>query len=501
MALRAMFGLMILAWFGAACSGRDGPDTTVVVGSKKFTESVILGEIVAATARSLNLSADHRDQLGGTRVLYNALVHGEIDCYPEYTGTLIHEIFAGQDLKNRADLEAALRADGLVLGPALGFNNTYAIGVTRDTARRYALRRISDLKEHPELVFGFNNEFMDRADGWPGLREYYQLPQQNVTGLDHDLAYRGLESGSIDVMELYATDAEIRYYDLVVLEDDRGYFPRYDALLVCREELRQRAPTFWRAVQRLEGSISEAEMVAMNAAVKLDRKPETAVAVEFVNTHCGSDLAWEKEGFGERLLGRTLEHLTLVGISLLAAILLAIPLGILAARWRAVEQPLLALVGIIQTVPSLALLVFMIPLLGIGAPPAVVALFLYSLLPIVRTTHAGLRGIPLSIRESAEALGLSAWARLRRVELPLALGSILAGVKTSAVINIGTATLAALIGAGGYGQPILTGIRLDDTTLILEGAVPAALLAIVAQLFFEGLERWLVPRGLRLRSE
>ena len=158
---------------------------------------------------------------------------------------------------------------------------------------------------------------------------------------------------------------------------------------------------------------------------------------------------------------------------------------------------MLGAVGLIQTVPSLALLVFMIPLLGIGAGPAIAALFLYSLLPIVRSTHAGLTGISPQLRESAEALGLPPGATLRLVELPLASRSILSGVQTAAVINVGTATLGALIGAGGYGQSILTGIRLADTRIILEGAVPAALLALLVQGLFELLERALVPKGLR----
>jgi osmoprotectant transport system permease protein len=181
------------------------------------------------------------------------------------------------------------------------------------------------------------------------------------------------------------------------------------------------------------------------------------------------------------------------------ALLVAIPLGIFAAKFRAIGQVVLAVAGLIQTIPTLALLVFMIPLFGIGSKPAIFALFLYSLLPIVRNTYAGLGDIPPAIRESAAALGLPPGARLRRVELPMASRAILAGIKTSAVINVGTATLGALIGAGGYGQPILTGIRLDNISLILQGAVPAAVLALVVQGLFELLERVLVPKGLRLK--
>jgi osmoprotectant transport system permease protein len=189
--------------------------------------------------------------------------------------------------------------------------------------------------------------------------------------------------------------------------------------------------------------------------------------------------------------------LALVAAALLAAIAVAIPLGVLAARWRGVGRAVLGVVGVVQTIPSLALLVFMIPVLGIGAAPAIAALFLYGLLPIVRNTHAGLTGIAPELRESALALGLPSWARLRLVELPLAAPAILAGVKTSAVITVGTATLGALIGAGGYGQPILTGIRLASVPLILEGAIPAAALALLAQGAFDLAERAVVPRGLR----
>jgi osmoprotectant transport system permease protein len=224
------------------------------------------------------------------------------------------------------------------------------------------------------------------------------------------------------------------------------------------------------------------------------------VAANFVAQRGGrapGDPAAQRESWAGAVPERTREHLMLVSLSLLAAILVALPLGILAARRPGLGKVVLAAVGVVQTIPSLALLVFMIPLLGIGAPPAITALFLYSLLPIVRNTHAGLVGIAPAVRDSAAALGLSRWAILWRVELPLALGTILAGIKSAAVINVGTATLGALVGAGGFGQPIFTGIRLDDFPLILQGAVPACLLALAVQGAFDLVERVLVPAPLR----
>jgi osmoprotectant transport system permease protein len=341
---------------------------------------------------------------------------------------------------------------------------------------------------------------MSRKDGWPGLSARYRLEPSHARGLDHDLAYRGLVDGRIDLTDLYATDAEIQRYGLRVLSDDLAYFPKYEAVILYRLAARARWPAATAALQGLAGRIDVATMRALNVRVKIERVPERTVAADFVTSRLGLRLAGapEVESRGRALLRRTREHLALVTISLLAAILFALPLGILAARRPRFGQLVLALVGIVQTIPSLALLVFMIPLLGIGAVPATVALFLYSLLPIVRNTHAGLVGIPASVRESAEALGLSRRAILGRVELPLALGTILAGIKSAAVINVGTATLGALVGAGGFGQPIFTGIRLDNMALILEGAVPASLLALAAQGAFDVLERVLVPRGLRL---
>jgi osmoprotectant transport system permease protein len=383
----------------------------------------------------------------------------------------------------------------------LGFNNTYAVGMKRAAAEKLGIRTISDLLRHPDLAFGFSNEFMSRGDGWPSLRDRYALPQRDVRGLDHDLAYRGLASGAIAATDLYSTDAEIAYYDILVLKDDLGHFPAYDAVLLHRADLDPRAPGAAAAALRLEGKINEATMIGLNAKAKLEKIPEARVAADFLATSLNIDKssASAEDSRAQRILARTGEHLSLVSISLLAAILAAIPLGVFAARRPRTGQVILAVVGLIQTIPSLALLVFMIPILGIGGAPAVAALFLYSLLPIVRNTYTGIHDIPAPIRESAEALGLPPGARLRLVELPIASRSILAGIKTSAVINVGTATLGALIGAGGYGQPILTGIRLDDVGLILEGAAPAAALALLVQGLFELAERALVPRGLRLR--
>lgn len=473
------------------------PAQEVRVGSKKFTESVVLGELAVALAQEAGFPAVHRAELGGTRVLWNALLAGDIDVYPEYTGTITKELLGGF-VGDEASLRARLLEDGVLMGAPLGFNNTYAIGMKAEKARELGIERISDLARFPDLRCGFGNEFMDRADGWPGLREAYGLQALKATGLDHDLAYRGIDAGSLDVMDAYSTDADVVHYGLRLLADDGGYFPEYQAVYLYRAQLQTDNNAAVQAIERLAGTLDEARMGRLNSLVKIDGRSERAAAASHLGPVLGLAVNASESGFWNRLWKHTRDHLFLVLISLTAATLIAVPLGIAAARHARMGAVVLGVVGILQTIPSLALLVFMIPLLGIGAPPAIVALFLYSLLPIVRNTHAGLTGIAPELLESADALGLSKSARLRLIEMPLASISILAGVQTAAVINVGTATLGALIGAGGYGQPILTGIRLDDAGLILGGAVPAALLALICQGFFALLSRIMVPRGLRL---
>jgi len=494
--VRALWTAVVAGCCGAPLCPARGDTVPVVVGSKSFTEAVILGEIAKQAIRATGVPVTHRRQIGGTRILWNALRQGEIDVYAEYTGTLREEIFANEAIASRSALTDALQAHGVRMTRPLGFNNTYAISMKEEVAERLDIRAISDLRRHPDLVLGFSNEFMDRADGWPALRERYELPHENVKGIDHDLAYRGLERGAIHVADAYSTDAEIDYYRLRVLHDDRNHFPVYEAVYLYRSDLEEWAPAAVATLHRLESAIDEKTMVRMNAAVKLERQPEARVAAGFVEKISGRDVIVHTPSRLERLVQRTVEHVALVLVALAAGIAVSIPLGIAATRRRRLGQIVLAVAGLIQTIPSLALLVFMIPLLGIGAQPAICALFLYSLLPMIRNTYTGVRDIPPDLMESAEALGLSSGARLWRIELPLASRTILAGIKTSAVIAVGYATLGALIG----GQPILTGIRLDDIGLILEGAVPAAVLALAVQGLFETIERAIVPKGLRLAS-
>jgi len=474
------------------------------VGSKQFPESDILGEILAQLIRSNGEAATHLS-VGGTTVLFDALKRGEIDLYPEYTGTLIKEVFAKQKEASEENLEALLAEEGIGISKPLGFNNSYALAVRRETAAQLGLVTIKDLAAHPELRLGFSNEFVERDDGWKNLRKRYGLSHQEVTGMEHSVAYRQLEAQTIDVMDVYTTDAQLAKLELVLLTDNLQYFPRYDAVVLFRSDLKSRFPGLLDKVLLLESAIPAAKMIELNAGVALREVSEAQVAADFLFERFALETHVADIGLAAQIWQRTLEHCDLVRRSLVPAILAAIPLGILAAKFPRLGQLVLGAVGVIQTIPALALLVlliapvayFKLDTLGAGSVTAVVALFLYSLLPIVRNTATGLSSIAPEYGESATALGLSSKFRLLHIELPLASPSILAGIKTAAVLNVGFATLGALVGARGYGQPILTGIRLNDTSLIMQGAIPAACLALLLQAIFELSERWLVPAGLR----
>jgi osmoprotectant transport system permease protein len=475
---------------------------TIVVASKQDSETAILAEMAAALIRAGGLSVRISHSLGGTPVVWQAMLRGEVDVYPEYTGTIAQQILHDPALVDIDQLRQAMASRGIGLTLPLGFANNYALGMTEARARALEIRSISDLAAHPALRLGFSSEFLGRADGWPGLKQRYNLPHMNVRGLDHQLAYLGLTAGDIDVTDLYTTDAEIRTRSLRALVDDKSFFPRYEAVFVYRLDLPQRNPGVLTALARLEGRLSEHDMIELNLQAKSRKDPAT-VAADFLAVAFPAPISAQAaapETWVDRLKVHTVEHLALVAGAVFASVMIGVPLGILAARRPRIGAALLAVTGIVQTIPSLALLALMIPLPfigGTGAKPALIALSLYGLLPVVRNTLTGLRDVPANLREAAAGLGLPPHAVLWRVELPIASRAILAGIKTSAVITVGTATLGALIGAGGYGQEILRGVQLSDPARILEGAIPAAIFALLVEGLFSVIERVLVPRGLR----
>jgi osmoprotectant transport system permease protein len=495
----------VLAATLVACGGDERP--RLRIGSKRFTESYILAEIAAGAARGAgDARVSHEQGLGGTALVFRALQEGSIDVYPEYTGTVAEAVLHVPGRTDVPSLRRALAPDGIGVTEPLGFDNAYALAVPAKLAAARHLETLSDLAGATDLRLGFSHEFLGRTDGFPALAARYGISTAHVEALDHGLAYQALARGAIDATDVYSTDAEIERYKLKVLADDRRFFPSYQAVFLYREDAARRAPRAMQAVAGLAGTLDNAAMVSLNASAELDGRSFASVAEQFLRSRAGGGAGTAERrppllrGLLEAVRTEGPRHVRLVVVSVLLATLVGVPLGIVARRARTLGRFVLATSSVVQTIPSLALLCFFIPIFGTGAVAALAALFLYALLPITRNTVAGLDAIPPALRESAAALGLGPWAQLFRVELPLASRTILAGIRTSAVIAVGTATLAAFIGAGGFGAPISTGLNLDDTNLILEGAIPAAVLALLVEGCFALLDRTIIPRGLRLRA-
>ena len=468
------------------------PADPIRIGSKNFNESYLLGEIGARLLEDSGYEVERRFGLGGTLICFDALVNDEIDLYFEYTGTLSQAVLhLGNDAGHDA-LNKELLGRGLRLLTPLGFDNTYAMVVRREQSEALNLKTIGDLAMHPELRVVLSHEFIEREDGWPGLSRTYGIDRA-VTGIEHGLAYRAMREGALDVTDAYSTDAELLRHDLAILADDLGFFPRYAAAPLVRQDIGGNVIDL---LNGLGGALTEERMQALNASVKFDGHTFDEAAVEFLATH-GIDARGGETGLWTDLAANTAQHLKLTVVALVAAVLVGAGAGFIVFRRAAIARTVIYFCGLLQTIPSIALLALMIPVFGIGVQPAIVALFLYSLLPILRNTVTALTTVDPTLRRVALAMGLSRGERLRYVYVPLSLPSMLAGIRTAAVICIGTATLAAFIGAGGLGDPIVTGLALNDMSLVLQGAVPAAMLALVTELVFEGLERMVVPGHLQ----
>ena len=495
---RSTAALVLAAALAAAnlsAAVEPAPETAakpIVVASKNFNEGYILAELLAQLLETGGFAVERRFGLGGTLVCYEALVAGEVDVYPEYTGTLARAILGRSDSPSVDTLNAAVAPAGLALLPAFGYNNTYVLATTRPVAREHGLATVSDLVPMKGLQVNVSHEFLDREDGWPGLARAYGFTWTPI-GVEHGLAYQALADGAIDVTDAYSTDGELLRYDLVMLRDDKGFFPEYLAAPFVRADLPEAAKA---RLKRLAGTLTEADMQALNAAVLFDDADFATAAARHLRT-LGIASEGERDSLWQTLGRNTLRHLELTAMALIPAVAVGVGASILVFRVGWLSRAVIYAAGLLQTIPSIALLAFMIPLFGIGATPAIVALFLYSLLPIARNTVTALVTVDPVLLRVAKAMGLTRWQELRHVLLPLAAPSVLAGARTAAVISIGTATLAAFIGAGGLGDPIVTGLALNNHALILQGAVPAALLAVAVEFLFEGVERALTPRHLR----
>jgi osmoprotectant transport system permease protein len=518
-ALTMMIGALALA---QSIGAQSRPDKPIVVASKPFAESYLLSEMLSQLLEQHGFLVDRRPGLGATQIAFGALRANAIDVYPEYTGTglvaVLHDSVADSLAADSRAVFARVAREfydryHISWLPPLGFQNTYAIAVTRKTAARLHLRTIGDLaREGSQVTAGFTADFIGRNDGLAGLTRVYGLHLRAVKPLAPAVKYQALASGSVDVIDGYSTDGLLSKYDLVTLVDDRHFFPPYEAAALVSDSLAKRAPGAIAAMTLLSGRLDEQTMRALNRRVEVDGEDVGRVArdelvvlglVQRAQNQLRPSVAhrsgfvryiWERRTMLVALTGR---HLLLVAIALLAAVIVALPIGLLLERARNIAEPAIGGLGVLQTIPSIALLAFMVPLFGVGIKPALVALWLYALYPIARGAYTGVRDADREAVSAAEALGTTAMQRLLWVRLPLAAPVIMAGIRTAAVITVGAATLAAFIGAGGLGEPIVEGLALADTRMILSGALPAAILAVAVDGLLGLVERLVAPAHTR----
>ena len=515
--MRRLLRLALCLLLTLPCLAQD----TVKIGSKTFAESRILAEMMCQMLEAhTDVQVERRFGLSGTMVCFEAMTSGELDIYPEYTGTgavTILELDGDfhDPLQTYLVVRKAFRdrykLDWLM---PFGFNNTYVMAVRGEYAKEHSLETVSDLKSVEKTIkVGVSHEVLNRPDGLPGLTKAYDLSFANTRGMEHGLAYQAIASGEIDLIDAFSTDGELLRYKLKGLQDDRGFFPPYHAAPMVRMDTLKKHPEIAPALEKLGFRLNEETMQKLNYKVQEEKEPIPQVVAQFLSeeglaeTAAPVKVTSDKDiSFASYLYKRryktwklTVRHLYLAVMSLGLAILVGVPTGIIITRYSKAAQPVLGLAGVIQTIPSIALLAFMIPVpgLGLGVKSAIAALFLYALLPIIRNTYTGIREVAPGLLEAARGMGLTNFQLLTIVELPLASTTIMAGIRTSAVINIGVATLAAFIGAGGLGDPIVTGLQLNDTELILAGAIPAALLAIAVDQILGIVEKLLAPKGIK----
>ena len=458
---------------------------TVTVASKRFTESYILAEIIAQTLKN-NTDYEIKTKLGlgNTTILFNALLQGNIDVYPEYLGTITKEILKEDGTLSLEQINQRLLPLKLQAGVFLGFQNSYALAMRKDQAMQLGITTIADLAKHPSLKIGFSHEFLGRPDGWPSIQKVYGLSNLSAKGLDHGLSYSALEKKQVDLIDAYTTDAQLSNEKIVLLIDKQKFFPSYEAVLLYRIESFKDKPKAFLALEGLSQKISQIEMRNMNAAVEGQGLTFSSTAQSFITKEqlASEPLSFMRQLFGPDFLRLSYEHSLLVFLSLFIAMMIGIPLGILTFFNPSVGNPMLYVSGVFQTIPSLALLAFLITIFQtIGPLPAITALSLYALLPIIENTNTGLLTVNPALRESARALGANKWICLIKIELPAAIPSIVSGIKIAAITATGTATIAAFVGAGGYGERIAQGLATNNTQTMLAGAIPAAIFATLLQ--------------------
>ncbi len=333
-----------------------GQQSTILVASKGFTESLVLGEIAKRTLEQQGFAVEHRQGMGGGGINWTALKNGQITLYPEYTGTIRDEILKLSGDVTPEQMWEDLAKFGVGMTEELGFNNTYAFVMRKEQADQLGIEKISNLRNHPHLVVRFSPEFLQRQDGWETLSQHYELAMNDVGGMEHTLGYTALSTSKIDIMDAYSTDAQIAQFNLVVLDDDLGYFPQYRAVFLYRLDM---PPSALDALNSLAGTINEEKMVRLNAEAERTKNYSDAASLYFEENGTQQDAETFDRSLALNIARWTARHLQLVGISMLLAIAVGLPLGILASRPGFMGRAILGVTGMIQTIPSIAMLMLL----------------------------------------------------------------------------------------------------------------------------------------------
>ena len=508
-------------------SKKAGFKKEIVIGSKIFTENILLGELLALILeQKYNFKVTRKFNMGGTKLVFDALKSGDIDIYPEYTGTGYAMILKESQKLSPEETYLFVKKEfltrhQLLWSPPLGFENTYTLTVRKSDSR---FKNISSTSELEELSFPLQlaagHEFTERKDGWRLFSKNYKLnlKKNQILSMNPALMYSAIRNKKVDLIMAYSTDGRIKAYQLKTLKDDKKFFPSYLASYLTRQEFLEKHPEIKEIFKIMENQISEEEMIQLNNEVDQNKKGISQTSHDFLikkgilksteDTKIKKSESQKQESLlsyyyqkKNYLLKIFIEHLVLVFTALMLALLFALPLSIWALYNSKIEKIAFFFVNTLQTIPSMALLGALIPLLGIGFAPAITALFIYSLLPLIRNTFEGLKNIDNSYIEVSAGIGLTKGQILRHIQIPLALPVMIAGIRTAVILLVGTATLAAFIGAGGLGDPIFRGIATLDSRLIFMGAIPACALAVFLDMGLGLLEQVLVSKGLQKKRK
>jgi osmoprotectant transport system permease protein len=455
------------------------------IGSKIFTEGYILAEILAVQLEKNNFRVERLGGLGATGITEAAMKQKEIDLIVDYSGSVAKAFLNSNENISHDQMKRRLNELGFDISRPLGFNNTFALAVTKEFAQKNEIKTISDLNKLKSIKAAFTSEFTQRKENWKGLKNKYNLNQFEIFEMDHQLAYEALKAGKADIVEAYSTDAKLKQYELFVLEDDQNYFPRYDGIVMTHLDWKNKNPEQWRAIQLLEDQFNDELMTDLNSQADFDKKSFNQIASDFLNVKAQN----EKSAFWRQIGQATTQHLGLVIFPLIFAFFIGVPLAFISFSVPVLHSPLGLLSSVFQTVPALAFLALLVPFLGIGGAPAMVVLSLYALLPIYLGAYRGFQSYTNEVHLMCHTLNLSPWFKFKKIQWPLALPTILTGLQTATISTVASATLAALIGSGGYGKLIIGGLAVNDMKVVLMGAIPAAIMAILFQFSFDYLNR------------